>query len=81
MEYAIHYIIRFEGTLTQGPNKGKAYTFANSWGGGLLNTSVEAFDRLAEYRRLEPQLKYKVCSRQWQGGKKGKFVEVEIYSD
>lgn len=79
MEYAICYIVRFEGTLTQGPNKGKAYILATSWGGVQFDTIEQARAAVAKYHALEPRLTIHVYSRQYvQTGRKGKFVETLI---
>ncbi len=78
MEYATSYIVRFEGTLTQGPNKGKTFTFATSWGGAQFATEEEVRAMLVKYRQLEPDLQYRLLRRQFQGGRKGKFVETEV---
>ena len=73
--YAKSYIVRFEGTLTQGPNKDKSYTYANSWGGSMFQTEEAAKACLAKYRRLEPTLTYKLLSRQYNNNE---IVETEI---
>jgi hypothetical protein len=66
--YTLYYIIRFEGTLTQGPNAGKSYTFRTSWGGVLFASLAAARTALVKYKDLEPGLAYKVCSRQHHDG-------------
>lgn len=75
------YIIRFEGTITQGPNKGRSYTFRTSWGGVQFTTKEEAYRKLEEYRQLEPELRYMLIERQWvcKGkGKCGHFQETQL---
>ena len=78
MQFDMFYIVRFEGTLTQGPNAGKAYTFATSWGGKLLPTLSAAIEYLDNCKAREPNLAYKVMSRKWVGGRKGRFEEREV---
>jgi hypothetical protein len=79
--YATAWIIRFSGTLTQGPNAGKSYSYATSWGGVLYQTREQAEAVAAKYRTLEPGITLKVLSRQFVGGQEGKFVETEVGSE
>ena len=60
----MHWIIRFEGTLTKGPNTGRKFNFADSWGGVLFKTEEEARKALADYREREPALRFKLLSRE-----------------
>lgn len=76
--FTVTWIIRFEGTLTQGPNAGKSFTFATSWAGVTFPSLDKAIGKLTEYRRREPDLHYKIFSRQWCGGRKGRYVEKEV---
>lgn len=80
MQYDTSYIIRFEGTLTQGPNAGKSYSLESSWGGVDFLTVEEAKEKLAFYKSREPQLRYKLLSRQYvqTSKRKGHFEEKEI---
>lgn len=77
-EYVKLWIIRFEGTLTQGPNAGTSYTFATSFGGGTFDSLEKAQAQLRQYRELEPALAYRICTRQWVGGKRGRFHEEVV---
>jgi hypothetical protein len=78
MEFAVHYIIRFRGTLTQGPNAGKTYDWANSWAGVQFDSEPLARAKLATYQDREPSLEFRLLSRQWDGGRTGKYVETEL---
>lgn len=78
MRYEKSYIIRFEGALTQGPNAGKSYTFAESWGGVDFRTEQEARNKMEAYRSMEPALTYKLLSRQYVSCPRKGFVETEI---
>lgn len=78
MTYATCWIIRFRGTLTQGPNAGREYDWRGSWGGVMFDSEAAARGALAEDRAREPGLSYRLLARQWQGGRKGRFVETEI---
>jgi hypothetical protein len=75
MGYGIRWIIRFQGTLTQGPNAGRSYTYDTSWGGVQFDSESAARAKLREYAQREPGLRYKVLSRQWRGGG---FEETEV---
>jgi hypothetical protein len=74
-DYAPCYIIRFRGMLTQGPNAGKRYEFATSWGGVQFLTEAEARATLADDRQREPGLEFKLLRRQFRGRA---FVETEV---
>lgn len=81
MTYAIKYIVRFAGTLTQGPNVGRSYTLENSWGGVEFDTIEQARALRDKYRTLEPSITtYQICSRQYvQTSKRsGKVVEIVV---
>ncbi len=73
--YATYYIVRFSGTLTQGPHAGKTYTLATSWGGVQFPTEQAGRDALVTYALREPRLALKLLSRQFVGNR---HVETEV---
>lgn len=84
------FIIRFEGTLTQGPRAGRQHTFADSWAGLSFDTEDRVRAQLKVYQQKEPGLTYKLFRRVWRGkirdtlfGRRpsylhGKWEETEI---
>lgn len=75
--YTIRFVVRFQGTLTQGPNKGKTYSLQNSWGGRMFDTLTEAQQVVLTYQKLEPELQFHVYQQTY-NEKTGKMVEVEV---
>jgi hypothetical protein len=75
--YAGVFIIRFKGTLTQGPNKGKTYTYASSWGGVRYETVEQARAVVQSYGEKEPLVQFKVFYRVWVE-ERGWFAELEM---
>lgn len=63
--YAAEYLVRFQGTLTQGPNIGKTYDWLSSWGGVSFETEAEAKELLDSYKSKEPNMEFRLVKRQY----------------
>jgi hypothetical protein len=74
--YAMSWIIRFQGTITQGPNAGRSYRWENSWGGVQFDSLALARAAAAKYKALEPAIPLCILSRQFQEDLG--FVEVIV---
>jgi hypothetical protein len=73
------YIIRFRGRITQGPNAGRSFDWADSWAGILFSSEDSARAKLADWRRLEPGCTLRLVRRDWVGHPRtGRFEETII---
>lgn len=77
MDYDPHYIIRFKGKLTKGPNAGKDYDYHNSWGGNSYPSEKLIRQRKEEIKQREPDIETKMYKRQYDETQNG-FHEEEI---